>query len=997
MKKKVRNNWALYKDQDETGIKIRNMFTGSWIRSSQDSTFPRRYSATGNLSTLTRRFNILIFLYQAFLGIVILPVKHLRVACTVIFLMAFSAVHGQTIQNDVFWKDTDGNPIYSQGGGVLKVGDKYYWYGAKYRGAITYFNDPYSGKNGDIGFIAITCYSSTDLVNWKNEGDVLRASDIPHGIGWLGRVGIAYNQNTRQYVLISQLNEGILFATNSSPTGQFTFRHTQESITNVVNDMSGDQSVFTDDDGQAYLIYCNRKGRSYQYVSRLRPSDYLYVEPPTNIYRSNGGREGNVMFKHKGTYYFITSDLHGWNTSQTYVATATNIFGPYTPEVVMEGTSSNYSHVTQCGLAVQVNGTSGSFVIFGGDRWADFAGNGVGYNQWVPITFDGTKPIFHSLSQWNINENEGTWSVGTGNNYVMNPAIEADRVNRTGGLVGWNSWTNLSSGNPNGNTQGSHFPGRFALSQWYDGAYQASLFQDISLPNATYTLTAWVRSSGGQNRAYVYVKDYGGSQLTYSINEAMGWTEITIRDINVTNGTIEVGVFSDANGGNWINADDFTLIQTGGRFDCAGVRNGEAELDDCGVCVGGNTGKAPCSAVIQGEDFCSAQGIMASNHSGFIGSGFVDFDMALGSNGTWNLVAQSAATANIGVRYANSGTMPRSMNISVNGTQQAVLAASPTGSWTSWTTELIILNLTKGPNIIQFTATTSEGGPNIDLFALTDSQLSAGSCVLDCNGDLGGIAFEDSCGSCVGGNTEKTACVQDCFGDWGGSAIPGECGLCVGGNSPNLPCIDSLEAEIACTVDGILSESTNPGFSGTGYVNTNNTLDASVSWMLNGTSKQTATLTFRYANGGSSPRDGQVFINGTAVATVSMPFTGNWTTWKVASVNVPLESGVNSVMVSATTGQGLGNIDLVYYSAGVSEEQCIVTGITNNSNTPSQTVYPTPTNGEVNWTGPQNWILVNSLGKEMATGKGSSADLTAYPAGVYFLKLGEKTYPVVKE
>jgi hypothetical protein len=32
---------------------------------------------------------------------------------------------GPAVQNDVFWKDTSGNPIYSQGGGVLKVGNTY--------------------------------------------------------------------------------------------------------------------------------------------------------------------------------------------------------------------------------------------------------------------------------------------------------------------------------------------------------------------------------------------------------------------------------------------------------------------------------------------------------------------------------------------------------------------------------------------------------------------------------------------------------------------------------------------------------------------------------------------------------------------------------------------------------------------------------------------------------------------------------------------------------
>src|SRR3954451_22065948 len=72
-----------------------------------------------------------------------------------------------TIQNDVFWKDTSGNPVYSQGGGVLKVGSTYYWYGAKYNGAVGYYGNPGGGKNGDTSLSAITIYSSTDLANWK--------------------------------------------------------------------------------------------------------------------------------------------------------------------------------------------------------------------------------------------------------------------------------------------------------------------------------------------------------------------------------------------------------------------------------------------------------------------------------------------------------------------------------------------------------------------------------------------------------------------------------------------------------------------------------------------------------------------------------------------------------------------------------------------------------------------------------------------------------------
>ena len=38
------------------------------------------------------------------------------------------------------------------------------------------------------------------------------------------------------------------------------------------------------------------------------------------------------MFKYTGRYYFCSSDLHGWNASQTYCVSATNIKGPYWAE-----------------------------------------------------------------------------------------------------------------------------------------------------------------------------------------------------------------------------------------------------------------------------------------------------------------------------------------------------------------------------------------------------------------------------------------------------------------------------------------------------------------------------------------------------------------------------------------------------------------------------------------------------------------------------------------
>ena len=465
-----------------------------------------------------------------------------------------AAATSTAIQNDVFWKDTSGNPIYSQGGGVIKVGATYYWYGAKYNGAVTYYNNPSAGKNGDTSISAITCYSSTDLVHWKFEGNAMTAADT--GGGWVGRIGIMHNPTTGKYVLIAQQGAGLVFGTSSTPNGHFSRAATQSSIGNVTTGMSGDQSIFVDDDGQAYLAFSNKSGRSHLYVARLRPSDFLQVESATQIYNSSsGGREGNIMFKHAGTYYFCSSDLHGWNASHTYCIDSTKVNSGYSSEFVLAGTDADFSHVTQTGLAFAVNGTSGSFVVFGGDRWSDFAGNGIGYNEWVPITFNGTTPTFHSLSQWNVDAAAGTWSVGAGNNYVLNPSFEADRVS-TSSVAGWTSSANVS------NHSGGH-TGRWSISQSSPSAYSASISQNISLPNGTYTLSAWVKSSGGQKNANLYAKNFGAGELDHSVSQSIGsWTQVSITGIAVTNGSVQVGIASNANAGNWVYADDFNLVQT---------------------------------------------------------------------------------------------------------------------------------------------------------------------------------------------------------------------------------------------------------------------------------------------------------------------------------------------------------------------------------------------------------------------------------------------------
>ena len=446
------------------------------------------------------------------------------------------ATAGAVIINDRFWRDTAGTPIYSQGGGVLQVGDTFYWYGVKYGGAVTYAANP-TRMNADTSFAGVTIYSSKNLVDWKLENTVLPANTS----GWFGRLGVVYNATSKKYVLVAQGDGGLYFATSDTPGGTFTFNNVQTNLPGIVNGATGDQTTFQDDDGQAYLVSSSSNGRANRYVSPLRAADFLAAENAVLVYRG-GGREGNCMFKHAGTYYFCSSDLHGWNASQTYCVSAQNIRGPYSAEFVLAGTDADFSHVTQTGFFVSVKGSTQNTIIFAGDRWSDFAGNGLGYNQWMPLSFNGTTARMESITHWSIDPATGIWNTDPRNNYALNPSFEADRVAMTQ-PAGWTT--------TNGTNVQSPHTGRWS----WQLTGTATLNQAIaSLPSGTYTLSAWVRSSAAG--AQLFAKGSGGTDKTASLPPAAAWTNVTITGITVANGQCQIGVSTS---GQTVTVDDLVF------------------------------------------------------------------------------------------------------------------------------------------------------------------------------------------------------------------------------------------------------------------------------------------------------------------------------------------------------------------------------------------------------------------------------------------------------
>ena len=520
----------------------------------------------------------------------------------VIMLMTFTFAKAAdaaapVINNNTFWKTTSGDYIFSQGGGIFRFPDAqgvehYYWYGVKYQEAVDYCPKALGGSNSNVThFISVTCYQSDDLVNWTFVRDVLTSASAGWAY-WVGRLGVAYVPEAKKYAMLVQFNDNVLVATCNTPTGNFE-RHNQIDMTNIIGTPNtGDQTVFTDPDtGKSYLCYSYGKGRSRIYLSEIGvcTDGKIGLKDCHQIYKGSG-REGDCMFKYKGKYYVCASDLYGWNASNVYYLEASSIYGPYTPTNSMQkmpGADADYGHVTQTGFFYTVRGTKQETVIYCGDRWAGFAGNGNGFNQWCPISFVNNKPYFNSLSQWHLNAETGEWTVGSENNYVKNFSFDADRVNipsenkpSQAYLRGWT--TEVIKGNKvvigdaaspvlnakNSKDDRATVMGNFCMNISDKVDFQRKVYQkiastvDVPLPNGRYTLSVYAKANSVFSELYMYAKS-GDETFRRDIADADGkWHLYTLEDVVVKDNKIEVGFYADGQANVWCHLDDMKLVVT---------------------------------------------------------------------------------------------------------------------------------------------------------------------------------------------------------------------------------------------------------------------------------------------------------------------------------------------------------------------------------------------------------------------------------------------------
>jgi glucose/arabinose dehydrogenase/phosphatidylethanolamine-binding protein (PEBP) family uncharacterized protein len=117
----------------------------------------------------------------------------------------------------------------------------------------------------------------------------------------------------------------------------------------------------------------------------------------------------------------------------------------------------------------------------------------------------------------------------------------------------------------------------------------------------------------------------------------------------------------------------------------------------------------------EAETATISQGVVESNHAGFTGTGFVNYDNVVNSYVEWTINGAQAGSHALTLRYANGTTVDRPMKVAVNGTVVASNLSFPgTGAWTTWKDVSVTASLTAGTNKVRATALTANGGPNAD-------------------------------------------------------------------------------------------------------------------------------------------------------------------------------------------------------------------------------------------------------------------------------------------
>ncbi|WP_442888611.1 family 43 glycosylhydrolase [Congregicoccus parvus] len=302
----------------------------------------------------------------------------------------------EAIVSGVPWFDQRGIAVSARGAGILKEGERWYLFGE------------FKQDHGNA-FVGFSCYSSTDLVNWRFENVVLPTQ--PDGRLGPDRVGerpkVLKCPATGEFVMYMHTDDrgyrdpAVGYATSPTINGVYTFHgpllHNGEII------KKWDMSAFQDDDGAGYLV--THSGNIFRLAD-----DYRSVVEPV-VQDMTPGFESPAIFKREGVYYWLGSGLTGWERNDNTYFTAPSLRGPWKPRGHFAPVGS-LTWNSQTTFVLPVAGSEGTTFVYMGDRWAHPRQNTAATYVWQPLHFaeDGTMSLPEFRQSWNLDTLTGRWS-----------------------------------------------------------------------------------------------------------------------------------------------------------------------------------------------------------------------------------------------------------------------------------------------------------------------------------------------------------------------------------------------------------------------------------------------------------------------------------------------------------------------------------------------------------------------------------------------------------
>lgn len=270
---------------------------------------------------------------------------------------------------------------------------------------------------------------------------------------------------------------------------------------------------------------------------------------------------------------------------------------------------------------------------------------------------------------------------------------------------------------------------------------------------------------------------------------------------------------------------------------------------------------------------------VASDHTGYTGSGFLAGFEGTGNSLSADVDVATSGTYQFDTRYANSlggdgQNTTRTLTLSVDGGASRPVSLPATANWNTWGLASSAVQLGAGHHTITLARTAADSGDvNIDSVALVNQ----------------------------GGGFPPTST----------TAITA-CGFGV-----------NCEAEADRVAGSAITATDHAGYSGSGFVGELNQGAGLSAHVVGVPADGTYALQVRYAN--ATGGDGlyrtrtATVSSGGATQTLSLPVTGNWDTWKTASVPVTLKAGANDLSIGCPdTASCHVNLDTIAVTAASS-------------------------------------------------------------------------------